>query len=312
MTTLRTGHETSFLTQPVAPEVVGPERLKEVEQRITEEKTSLDQVNAKAQEIEKEVGRLKASAPPPPNVTADAQHELLLADVELGKAKVDDLIAFDRKAHDSKKKYDATMKGINEKVKPLEDTVAGLRRRSGIITRTIDALVAESRRLWVAYLTDCAERDGAGYRELGEAAFRAMIRVVNLGSIIHRIKLLDDSNARNTIGLGCRDFCIPTLGTESTAIPAEKKTALGVDSNLFSIITDENLAKFAGPASESAMFVEFEKAGLKCPYSPPPPAAPRKAPEPERTKIPPPAWRPSDGLRAADGSRLPIAAITEE
>jgi len=306
-----TEHKT-FLAQPVPPEVVGPERLKEIEQRITEEKNSLGLVTSKIAEIEGEIGKLKASAPPPPNVAADAQRELLLADIELGKAKVDDLVAFDRKAHDSQKKYDSTMKGINEKVKPLESTVAGLRRRSGIITRTIDALVVESRRGWIAYLTACAERDGAAYRELGEMAFKMMLRVVNYGSIIHRIKLLDDPNARNVVGLGARDFCIPTLGTKSTELPPEKRSQLGVDTNLFSIISDQNLERFAGAASESAMFVEFEKAGLKCPYSLPPPAAPRKAPEPERTKIPPAAWRPSDGLRAADGSRLPIAAITEE
>jgi len=312
MTTLKTEQQTFLTEATVPPETVGPERLKEIDLRITEEKNSLALVTSKIAEIEGEIGKLKASAPPPPNVTADAQHELLLADVELGRAKVDDLIAFDRKAHDSKKKYDATMKGINEKVKPLEDTVAGLRRRSGIITRTIDALVVESRRLWVEYLTTCAERDGAAYRELGEMTFKMMLRVVNFGSIIHRIKMIDDVNARNTIGLGARDFAIPTLGTQSTELPREKKTALGVDTNLFSIISDQNLEKFAGAASELALLAEFKEAGLKCPYSLPPPAAPRKAPEPERTEILPPAWRPDDGLRAADGSRLPIAAITEE
>jgi hypothetical protein len=165
-------------------------------------------VNAKSEEISREIETLKSGAPPPPTFNVD--RESILADVALGKADAADLKRSDDETAAAMKTYDSIVKGIREKTSPLEATVAGLKRKAAIGNRTIDALRAEHRRLCLAYLLQQAEEAGKEYAAAATRMVKAQDLVIVFASLHKR------AGGENFIGDGMGEIDIPPLGLAST------------------------------------------------------------------------------------------------
>jgi hypothetical protein len=288
MPTFKTGHKTFLAATPPPLPPAGPKEILEVQRRMTEESNSLAQVTAKIQEVEKEIETLKGSAPPAPNF--DNARELLLADVALGKAKIDDQVKFDKETHDARKKYDSAVKGIREKVSPLESTFAGLRRKAAIHNRTIENLRIEHRKVCQEYLLSLAEREGERYAAAITEVVGAMARAVAIGSLHKRIY------GENSIGVNFEQFDAIGLGLQSTkSLP----------------LTDPDAWTKRFDDAEAQILESLKAGGLAVPFpeSSAPPAKKAHAPEPGeiRSEI----MRPPEPLRGPDGIPLPTHAITE-
>lgn len=272
---------------PVPP--AGPKEILEMQRRLTEEGSNLAMANAKAQEIEKEIARLKGSAPSAPNF--DAPRELLLADIAVDKATKDDLKKFDSEIAVARKAYDATVRSIRERVSPLESTFAGLRRRAAIVSRTIESLRTEHRRICQEYLLAQAEREGERYAVAINAAVEAMARAIVLGSFHKRVF------GENSIGVNYESFDVIGLGCEST-----KGTLPLTDPVAWSKRFDD---------AESQILESLKAEGIAVPF-PTDVAAPAKVRVPGIGEgVPVSVMRPPELLRGPDGVPLPTHALTE-
>ncbi len=273
---------------------VTAKEILEIQRRLTEEGNSLSLVNAKAHEIEQEIGRLKGSAPPAPNFATD--RESLLAEIAIGKATDADLKAFDRDAADSTKKYDSTVRGIREKAAPLEATVAGLKRKATHHAAEIDRLRAEHRHLCLDLLMFRCEEAGARYASAVRDAVAAMDAVIVLASLHKR------AGGTNFIGEGVDQFNAMPLGTDSSR---------GV---LPPLDSASNERRFN--AAETAILDLLKSEGIAVPFPNANVAAPAKAVEPQglglRLGTLVDQLRPPEPLRTGTGEIAPTHAITEE
>jgi len=303
----------TFLTAvpPAAP--VGAEEILEIEKRIRENESALKEESKKRVKEGLALTALRSSTPEDIADTIVRERRRLKAKVHLGDATEADLAKFDKDAAE-KKKAIAKQSAQQEAITDLEDVIKLLDEKIAKLEALGKGLVAERHRLWGLYLRELAESAGAEYRAHAEKAFGSLTRVLNLGGILNRLE-----QRPNGIGVGAREFSIPTLGTESTKLPPEKFSTVGVDTNLFSISSDSNLHKHVN-SREYEIFEEFERAGLKWPGPPPPPTMPLELVEPAMKKVKVPGIgegrpieiaRPPESLRAADGSIAPTQAITE-
>lgn len=301
----------TFLTQapPAAP--VGPEEILEIEKRIEENSSAREKATGIREAKAGEIVTLRTQTPQDITARVARERRGLLAKIALGSAADADLAKFDRDAAE-KQKAIAKQSPPKEAIEKLEQTVAGLDDEIGKLDAQGKALVAERHRVWGCYLREYANRKSAIAKEHAGISFQATCDVVMIGGILQRLE-----GQPNGIGLGAREFCFPTLGTPATELPPEKKSALGVDTNLYSIVSDANLKMFTGIAAEKPLFEEFERAGLKWPGPPPPPSTVDVA-EPGMKKVPPGAATPvdpknPDALRGPGWYErdLPISAIVE-
>ena len=305
-----TGSKETFLTQAAPPEVVGPERIREVEGKIRESESTREKVSGIREEKAGEIAALKTQTPGDITAQIALGRRRLLTRIALGDATDADLKKFDRDAAEKQKSI-AKQSVPKEEIATREETVKGLDEEIARLDAQGKALAAERDRLWGVYLRELAETAGAEYCAHAEKAFGSLTRVCNLGGILHRLE-----QRPNGIGLGAREFAIPSLGTESTELPPEKHSTVGIDTNLFSINSDENLYKHVN-SREGDLFEEFEKAGLKWPGPSPPPTMPLELVEPAMRKVPVEEGipisvaRPAEPLRAQDGSIAPTQAVTE-
>jgi len=288
------------------PEVVGPERILEIEERVHENEFAREKASGVREEKVKEIAALKTQTPQDITATIARERRSLLAKVALGSATDSDLAEFDRDAAE-KQRAVAKQTVPKEEIKTLEETVAGLDDEIKKLDALGKGLIAERDRLWCVFLRECAEQEGAAYKRLAGEAFGAMLRVVNYGAFVHRLE-----GYPNEIGLGAREFAIPSLKTESTKLPPEKHSTIGIDTNLFSIVSDANRTKFVDPV-ELQLFEEFKKAGLKWPARMNPPAlADAKA----RVSgigegLPVSVARPPEPLRTGTGEVAPSTAVSD-
>lgn len=278
----------------------------EVEKRIRENESAREKATAIVADRTEEIAAIKTATPQDIAGKIARQREDLAAAIVLGEKSQADLDAFEKEAALALKKQDREAARL-ETIKPIETVIAGLKRKIAALEVEGKALVAERDRLWGNYIRELAEEAGAEYRAHAEKAFGSLTRVFNLGGILHRLE-----NHPNGIGAGAREFAIPSLGTESTALPPEKQTSVGIDTNLFSINSDENLRKHVN-SREGEIFEEFEKAGLKWPG---PPST--SMPTPIRAHAPGlgegiavSIMRPAEPLRGTDGCALPVEAVTD-
>ena len=249
-------------------------------------------------EKEAEVTSLRASSPKEVAGRHDREREDLLATIALGQKNQDDLAAFDAAAEEERRVF-AEQSARLEAIKPVEAAIAGLRREIARLDAQKKALETERDAAWRRFLVGLAEADGAEYRAHAEKAFAAMIRVLNFGALLQRLE-----GTANAIGLGAREFCIPALGVASADIAPESRTELGIETNLFSIASDQNLRRYVEPVEEQILG-EFKNAGLEWPGPPSTAAAPARPQKvPSATGTPITIARPAEPLRAGDGSVL--------
>lgn len=302
-----TGSESkSFLSQAAPPEVVGPERIREVEEKILETESALKEETAKRVKEGLALIALRSSTPGDIADTIVRERRRLKAKIHLGDATESDLSKFDKDAAERKKSI-AKQSSQVEAIAELEEVVRLIDEKIVKLTAQGKALVAERHRLWGVYLRDWANRRSAIAREHAGISFQATCDVFMLGSILIRLE-----GHANGIGIGARDFCFPTLGTLATELPPEKMTSLGVDTNIFSIVSDANLERFTGIPAEKPLFDEMEKQGLKYPGPPPPPST-VDVKEPGMKKVPGIGeGRPIEVTRKPDSDYWPTEAVTEE
>jgi hypothetical protein len=303
-----TGSKETFLTQAVAPEVVGPERIHEIEGRIHENESAREKVSGIRDAKAGEIAALKTQTPGDITAQIALGRRRLLTKIALGDATDADLKKFDRDAAEKQKSI-AKQSVPKEEIATLEETVKGLDEEIARLESQGKALAAEEHRLWGVYLRELAESAGAEYRAHAEKAFGSLTRVLNLGGILNRLE-----QRPNGIGVGAREFSIPTLGTESTKLPPEKFSTVGVDTNLFSINSDSNLHKHVN-SREYEIFEEFERAGLKWPGPSPPPTMPLELVEPAMKKVKVPGIGegvPIPIVREEDDKFRQVQAVTEE
>lgn len=271
----------------------------EVEKRISENVSAREKAAAVLREREEEITGIEKSAPADIAGKIARQREDLAAEVALGTKTAQDAAEFEREIAKAQKRYE-TEAARQKAVEPIKTAVAGIKRKIAELDAGGKALVAERKAAWGRYLRELAEEAGAEYRAHAEKAFGSLTRVLNLGGILQRLE-----GVPNGIGAGAREFAIPTLGTESTKLPPEKFSSVGVDTNLFSINSDANLHKHVN-SREGDLFEEFEKAGLKWPGPPPASDATPKV-HGIAEGIPVSIMRPPDD-RFPDGYVMPVEA----
>ena len=281
----------SFLTAappPAAP--VGPKEIVELQRRLVEEGNALAMVNAKSTEITGEIARLKGGAPPAPNF--DNARESILADHALGKVDAAALKEFDQETADATKKYDATVRAIREKIAPLEATTAGLRRKAGMHSRTIESLRTEHRRLCLEYLLNAAEDAGKEYVDAITRAVKAMDLVITFASLHKR------AGGENRIGEDIGTLDIPPLGTASTrgTLPAMDPTSRNA----------------AYDAAEKSVLDLLKSEGIAVPFPNVDAAAPVKAHAPGLGfGLPIAIARPPEPLLTGTGEVAPTTAVSD-
>jgi hypothetical protein len=230
--------------------------IRTIQERIIANKDAHSKITVILADTEREIVSVEKSAPASIAAEIETKRQDLAASIACGEKTQQDAAAFEKEATAAQKKYESES-SRQKALGPLRDALVGLRRKIAALDAERETLLAEQKRTWVKHLRELAEEAGAEYRLHAEQAFKPLLRVVNCGALVHRLE-----GHPNAIGMGAREFCIPPLGTESTALPPPPKYSLGEDQNLFSVASDENMRKRVDP-DEAALFAEFKAAGLE-------------------------------------------------